>query len=131
MPGERFVVEFASEGAKFVFNDNGMRGKLRRGPQQTMRAAMATAQSCAPEVENYMKMNAPWQDQTGNARSGLFARPFQEGETVGIDLGGSVDYQIWLEVRWSGRYAIIQPTIDAMAPVVMRRYERMLDRMQF
>lgn len=96
-----------------------------------MKAAMVTAQSCAPDVENYMKMNAPWQDQTGNARNGLFARPYREGDEVGIDLGHSVDYGIWLEVRWSGRYAIINPTIDAMGPIVMRRYERMLDRMKF
>lgn len=89
---------------------------------------MIASQSMAPEVENYMKSNAPWNDQTGNARNGLFARAYSEGDETGIVLGHSVDYGIWLEVRWSGRYAIIEPAIAAMGPAVMRRHERILER---
>lgn len=124
-----FAAEFAVEGAKIIFRDSGLGKNLKNGPSKVMRAAYVTAQRDAPLVENYMKVNAPWQDQTGNARNGLFARAYIEGEEVGIVLGGSVPYQIWLEVRFSGRYAIIQPTIDAMGPRVMRDFSRLLDRM--
>ena len=82
----------------------------------------------APEVENYMKLNAPWTDQTGNARNGLAARAYEDGDEIGIVLFHQVDYGIWLETRWSGRYAIINPTIDSMGPEVMARFERLLDR---
>lgn len=128
MAGEEFVLSFAVQGAQFVFRDGGLRHNLRTGPEKVQRAAMIAAQSMAPEVENYMKSNAPWQDQTGNARNGLFARAYAEGDETGIVLGHSVDYGIWLEVRWSGRYAIVQPAIDTMGPAVMRRYERLLER---
>lgn len=94
-----------------------------------MKAAVVTANSMAPEVENYMKNNAPWEDQTGNARNGLFARPYHAGDETGIVIGHSVFYGIFLEARWSGRYAIIQPTLDVMGPKVMRRFNRMMDRM--
>jgi hypothetical protein len=126
--GEEFTLDIIVAGGKFLFKDGGLRDNLRRGPKQLMAAAMVTAERSAPDVENYMKTNAPWQDQTGNARNGLSARAFQEGSTVGIVLSHSVPYGIYLEAKWSGRYAIIQPTIDHMGPVVMRRYERLLER---
>jgi hypothetical protein len=126
--GEEFVFEAAVAGGKILFRDGGLRSNLRNGPKQIMDAAWLTAQRSAPDVENYMKTNAPWTDQTSNARNGLTARAFKEGDTIGIDLAHSVPYGIYLEARHSGRYAIIQPTIDAMGPVVMRRFERLLER---
>ena len=126
--GEEFALNLVVAGGKFIFRDGGLRDNLRRGPEQVMRAAWITAQRSAPEVENYMKTEAPWNDQTGNARNGLTARAFNEGDTVGIVLAHSVAYGVFLEARWSGRYAIIQPTIDAMGPVVMRRFNRLLER---
>lgn len=69
----------------------------------------------AADAERYMKTNAPWQDQTGNARNGLAAEPFAEGAgSFGIDLFHQVPYGIWLETRFSGRYAIIDPTLPVI-----------------
>lgn len=66
----------------------------------------------APRVESAARLGAPWRDQTGNARSGLMARPYNVGnEAHGIVLFHTMPYGIWLEVRWSGRYRIIVPTI--------------------
>jgi hypothetical protein len=126
---EEFVIDVAVEGARIAFRDGGIRSRLEHGHETTMRAAELTARYKAPAVENYMKTNAPWTDQTGNARNGLFARPYRDGDEVGIVLGHSVFYGIFLEVRFSGRYAIIQPTIDHMGPEVMRAFNRMMDRM--
>lgn len=126
--GEEVTLESSVAGGKIVFKDGGLRDNLRRGAKQVMDAALVTAHRSAPDVENYMKTNAPWQDQTSNARNGLTARAFQEGETIGIDLAHSVPYGIYLEARFSGRYAIIEPTVLAMGPVVMRRFERLLER---
>lgn len=101
---------------------------LRTGPAKVHRAAVVTAHRMAPEVESYMKVNAPWTDRTGNARNGLAARAYEAGDEVGIVLYHQVSYGIWLEVRWSGRYAIINPTIDVMGPKVMQSFEGLLDR---
>src|SRR5687768_18140704 len=61
-----------------------------------------------PQIAARAKTNAPWEDQTGNARNGLNARvdiilPY----VFALTLFGSVKYQIWLEVRFAGKYAII------------------------
>lgn len=84
----------------------------------------------ARQCESYMRQNAPWTDQTANARNGLTARPYLEGiDHVGIDLFHTVPYGIWLEVKSSGKYAIIVPTINAMAPQVLNSVRGLLSRM--
>lgn len=69
------------------------------------------------EAETWARTNAPWTDQTGNARNGLFAQhdaePMVKHE---LTVYGTMPYTFWLEVRWSGRYAIIGPTLFEMAP---------------
>lgn len=101
---------------------------LKDGKEKVMRAANIAVNSMAPEVENYMKLNAPWTDQTGNARNGLAARAYRAQDEVGIVLFHQVPYGVWLEVRWSGAYSIINPTIEVMSPKVMQRMERILER---
>jgi hypothetical protein len=73
----------------------------------------------AQEVQDYAQTNAPWTDQTGDAREGLTAESFSESNVLTIVLYHTVEYGIWLEVRNSGEYAIIIPTIEQMGPVVM------------
>ena len=77
----------------------------------------------AKRVEQYAKDNAKWDDRTGDARSGLTALGQQRLSTYTITLFHTVDYGIWLEVRWAGKYAIILPTIQAMGPELMRELE--------
>ena len=94
------------------------------------RASIIATQSMAPDVESYMKLNAPWTDQTSNARNGLTAQAYSQGKEHGIVLYHQVDYGIWLETRFNGRYAIINPTIEVMGPRLMRRFDRILERTQ-
>lgn len=59
-----------------------------------------------------MRQNAPWNDQTGNARNGLHTTTFHEvGGTHGIVCAHSMPYGIWLEVKFSGRDGIIPATV--------------------
>lgn len=82
-----------------------------------------------PEIESYMKSNAKWTDRTSNARNGLRAvTDFSDG-SYAIVMFHSVPYGIWLEVRFSGRYAIIEPTVQAMGPVVMENVQHLLARL--
>ena len=115
-------------GSMAIIWKDGVLPAMQRGKEKTLRAAWAASQSMAPEVENYMKINAPWTDQTGNARNGLAARAYRDQDEIGIVLYHQVTYGIWLETRFGGKYAIIDPTIQAMSPRVMARYERILDR---
>jgi hypothetical protein len=77
---------------------------------------VSTAKLIAPRAQGWMRNNATWIDQTGNARNGLFATVQTATNEVAIVLYHSVPYGIWLEVRWSGRYAIINPAIQYWGP---------------
>lgn len=122
-----FIKE-VGKGAVKILWEGDLGKNLRQGPDKVKRAAWAAAESMAPEVENYMKLNAPWTDQTTNARNGLAARAYQEGDETGIVLYHQVSYGIYLETRFGGRNAIINPAIEAMSPRVMNRFDRLLER---
>lgn len=83
-----------------------------------------------PKVQDYMRGNAPWTDQTGNARNGLFAKysSIEEGKQA-IVVYHTMPYGIWLEVRWAGKYAIIHPTITKEGARVFAGLHGLLDRM--
>lgn len=76
----------------------------------------------------YARQNARWTDRTGNARNGLFARVNRSSMgKYELVLGHSVPYGLWLEVRWSGRYAIIKPTLDATGRELMTTMGRLFN----
>lgn len=81
-----------------------------------------------PRVENWMKNNAPWQDQTTNARNGLAARSGKSGRTHWIVAFHQVPYGIHLETRWNAKYAVIMPAIDKFGPEIMDTLQRILDK---
>lgn len=71
-------------------------------------------------IESDMKSNARWTDRTGNARNGLMCTVEGRGDEITLVLSGSVPYQVYLETRWSGKYAIIKPSVLKWAPKVMQ-----------
>lgn len=73
----------------------------------------------AKRVQDYARENAPWENRTGDARQGLVAKAEQRLWTYTITLSHTVNYGIWLEVRWDGKYAIILPTLEHMGPIFM------------
>jgi hypothetical protein len=89
-----------------------------------IRVGMAAATAgFAKDVEDYAREHAPWEDRSGEARSGLKAEARQRLWTYTIILYHTVDYGIWLEIRWDGKYAIILPTIEHMGHELMGRLE--------
>jgi len=91
------------------------------------RGVLAIAKSYAPEIENWMKANAPWTDRTGNARQTLYTEVQQIVQSVvEIILSHGVGYGVYLELCNAGRYAIIDPAIDHFAPILWSEVVRML-----
>lgn len=80
-------------------------------------------------VQDYMRTHAPWTDRTSNARNGLFAKAVT-GDAHAIVCYHTVPYGIWLEVRHSGRYAIIEPTIQVEGKRIMTALNGLLSRFQ-
>lgn len=77
------------------------------------------AENLAQAMEDYAKANRPWTDRTTDAREGLQAHVVNESGgrySIWLGHGADVDYGIWLEVRWGGKFAIILPTLYKFAP---------------
>jgi len=83
-----------------------------------MRDGVESFEDDARKVEDYAKDNAPWTDRTGDARAGLTAEVSRDGDAIVMELYHTVDYGLWLEVIQNGEYAIIMPTLEAMAPEI-------------
>lgn len=90
-------------------------------------AMLGVAQYFAPVLETEAKNNAPWTDRTGNARQGLngFAEDVS-ATLVEIYLAHKMDYGVWLELKNSGRYAIILPTLENHYSAIFSMLQRVL-----
>jgi hypothetical protein len=89
-------------------------------------AIFAVAQYFAQDCQDEMRVMAPWDDQTGNARSGLFSaveRAAADIVDIYLSHGHTIEYGKYLELAHGGTYAVIMPTIEANLPVL----EKMLD----
>lgn len=67
----------------------------------------------AQDMEAWAQQNAPWSDQTGNARAGLqgSAQHDEDRHISTASIAHGVDYGVYLETRFGGRFAIILPTV--------------------
>lgn len=90
-------------------------------------ATEKTFQYYAPRVEAAAKQNAKWTDRTTNARNGLISRAGTSGKNrVYLVLAHQVPYGIYLETRWSGKYAIVMPTLNTFGPKIMNTIEGLI-----
>lgn len=93
-------------------------------------AVAATVLRQSHIAEGWMKENAPWTDRTANARAGLKAVTEHVSKVHHtIWLSGSVPYQIWLEVRFAGKYAIIGPALLDQGKKLMRTLTKLIERL--
>src|SRR5690349_22079837 len=94
--------------------------------ERLLSAVFDLATYFSARIEAYAKQHAPWTDRTGNARQGLTARSFRTATAVTIVLFSAMSYGIWLEVKNSGRFAIILPTLEAHYSQYMRAVEGLM-----
>lgn len=89
-------------------------------------AIVQLAERYAVEIEAWMKDNAPWSDQTGNARQTLYAEAIDFTDVVVILMSHGVDYGTFLELAHGGNYAIITPALDYFIPRIWRDVQALL-----
>ena len=78
-----------------------------------------------PMLENYAKLNAPWEDQTGDARRELNSKFKRDSDTaLTVSLAHGVDYGIFLERSNAGRFAILEQTVYALLPQIVEEYRK-------
>lgn len=113
--------------SRIVWDDRALVNQLKTFNARMDRALTAATAYHATRAVAYARQNAPWTDRTSNARNGLFARAEREVPVYRIIVGHGVPYGIWLEVRWSGRYQIIRPTVDHEGPELMKTASKLYD----
>ena len=91
-------------------------GNLDTLNARNIAAIAASGKLIAQEGEAYMRSNAPWNDVTGNARSGLTGEVEAGSKGATVYYFHQVPYGIWLEIANSGKYQIILPTVQRMGP---------------
>lgn len=94
--------------------------------RQLYQMVLAICYRRAPEIENWMRDNAPWQDQTGNARQTLYTQVIPTLGEIVVLLSHGMDYGIYLELKNAGKHAIIAPAIDHWLPIIMADIQRAL-----
>lgn len=97
-------------------------------PKRARVAVRALAKFIAGKMQDDMRASAPWEDRTGNARSGLFTVVEKQSLDVTIiwlSHGTSIDYGKWLEISNEGKYAVIMPTVQKWAPEIKRLLEEL------
>lgn len=114
----------ASSG-RIVMSGN-LRQNLIAAPAKLHVAIGQVMEYNANEAQNSMRTGARWTDRTGNARQGLFARSGRDSGQHFILLYHTVPYGIWLEVRWNGAYAIIEPTVLSQGQKVMADLSKLI-----
>lgn len=95
---------------------------------QTDKAVLGLMSYWAGRVGSAAKTGAPWTDRSTNARSGLISGAGKKGSTHFIVLAHRVNYGVFLEIRWSGKYSIILPTLEAYGPKVMQSFEKLMQK---
>lgn len=105
---------------------------LKNHDQKVKRAIAAEFLRAEPEATAWAKQNAKWTDRSGNARAGLHAkaRSIDNGKSFDLVVAGTVFYQIFLETRFSGKYAILMPTVNHIGKLLLTRIEHQLSRLE-
>ena len=116
----RFRKAAAWEKNRFFRVDTLSRG-LANFTFKTLDQIADDANEFAAEMLKYAKNNAPWTDQTGDARAGLDTAVTLDNDTLEVFLFHTAEYGQWLEVRWGGKYAIIIPTVETMGTKLLAK----------
>lgn len=103
-------------------------GNLAKEVSRTKVALAAYAQmQAAPRLQTYAQTHAPWHDISGMARRGLKGGSYIKGDKIMIYIAHSVvDYGVYLELAMDQKYAILDPTMEALKGEIFANYARIM-----
>lgn len=96
---------------------NTITGRMNAAQRAVQAGTVAIASTQAAKGAAAMVSSAPWNDQSGAARSGLYGDSEATGTGAQIEFGHTVEYGPYLEAGTSRMTArpIVQPTADVVA----------------
>lgn len=107
--------------AEIDLNLSGLEGLYEDATEVSKEIAKLIIDQWADEVEDWMKANAPWQDDTGDARKSLGVLKDFTKQVWEMVLTGGVPYMKFLEMLHEYRFAILRPALDEWANVLIER----------
>ncbi|QNJ55328.1 hypothetical protein SEA_LITTLEFELLA_17 [Gordonia phage LittleFella] len=110
----------------FRYDDSRLRIGVREYSEKVDEMLRFIVDYHAAAGQRNMKLNAPWTDRTSAARNGLFTVTDHSPGHYTIVFSHSVHYGIWLEVKFSGRDAIIMPTVISQGQALLEDIRRAL-----
>lgn len=115
----------------FKWNDSDMMTKMSNLGVKMGAAVLMYANTKAVQLESMMKQRRPWTDRTGMAKAMLKARVSQpNANTIRITLSQGVSYGVWLELAHEKKYAIIDPTIKAESPKIVKDLSSVISKVK-
>lgn len=109
------------------FDDKNLRKQLKTFENDLNRKVIGLMNYESAYTVGWLKTNAPWNDDTGAARSGLNTMYFNKGTNHEILMSYSVYYGIWLEVAHSGQWAIITPAMRIVGAKIMNDIQKLIN----
>lgn len=100
--------------------------RLENAETKSQVAIKMFSQEGAKKFENYAKNNRPWTDRTGHARQRLVGWVEMFSNKVRIHIGHGVDYGVYLELAHEKRYAILQPTVNALSKEILEGFKELM-----
>lgn len=119
----------AKTGASFEFKPGSLNRNLKAFNYDINALVAGVVDYRGDKAVAWMKTNAKWQDQTGNARQTLAAYGLHGSDFHELHLHGGVPYQIWLEVRWAGKFAVIWPAVKYQGLALMNQLRGLVNKM--
>ena len=113
--------------ATVSYQQGALKERVAKTPEQVNEDITKLFDYYAAWATTWMKINAPWTDDTGAARSGLTAVSNSYRNIYEMVLAYSVQYGIWLEVANSGRFQILGPAMRIIGNNIMKALDGMLD----
>ena len=98
---------------------------LRNWEAKKMAGIDGIGRLTASEAATKSKAEAKWTDRTSNARQGLYGR-WRAKDKI-IEHGHRVDYGVHLELGFNGRFAILEPTINAIKNAWYNNVKRIME----
>ena len=109
-----------------TFDDRELRRNLETVSSKIENAVKAVVAMKGTEGIAALKQNAPWTDRTSAARNGLHTITMLGGSQHVIIYSHAVHYGIWLEVKFSGRDAVILPTMIPEGRDLMKKLDGLM-----
>jgi hypothetical protein len=100
--------------------------KLDEAAKRQRAALGLYAQTSGQKMEAQAKVSAPWTDRTTHARQSITGDWGWQGNLLKVILSGGMYYSVFLELAHEKKYAVLVPTVNGMAPEILRGYQRLV-----